>query len=254
MEAEIQKDQGQGPETELYRMANLTKTYQNRTVLNVPELVVRRGEILGLVGPSGAGKSTLLRILGFLEEPSSGQLYFHDRLCDGEWPQIAQRRKVTMLFQSPHLLRRSVYDNVAYGLKIRGNKDSGDRVHDMIRQLGLSELSAAQARTLSGGEAQRVALARSLVIEPQVLLLDEPTSNLDPYNINLIEEMISRVNREERMTIIIVTHNIFQARRLADRVGLLMDSKLVEVKNTAEFFDNPQRSETAAFVRGDIVY
>jgi tungstate transport system ATP-binding protein len=250
----IQKDQGQVLETELYRMKDLTKTYQNRTVLNVPELAVKPGEILALVGPSGAGKSTLLRILGFLEEPSSGQLYFHDRLCDGEWPKMAQRRRVTMLFQSPHLLRRSVYDNVEYGLKIRGNMDSGDRVNDIIRQLGLRELATAQARTLSGGEAQRVALARSLVIEPQILLLDEPTSNLDPFNINLIEEMIRRVNHEEQMTIIVVTHNIFQARRLADRVGLLMDSKLVEVNDTAEFFDNPQRSETAAFVKGDIVY
>ncbi|MFL7839649.1 MAG: phosphate ABC transporter ATP-binding protein [Candidatus Promineifilaceae bacterium] len=241
-------------ETDLYRMTDLTKTYENRTVLNVPELVVERGEILGLVGPSGAGKSTLLRILGFLEEPSRGQLYFHDRLCDGEWPQIAQRRKVTMLFQSPLLLRRTVFDNVEFGLKLRGNKQGGDRVHNMIRQLGLSELSAAQARTLSGGEAQRVALARSLVIKPEVLLLDEPTSNLDPYNINLIEEMIRRVNREAQMTIVVVTHNIFQAKRLADRVGLLMDSKLVEVNETAEFFNNPQRAETAAFVKGEIVY
>jgi tungstate transport system ATP-binding protein len=254
MQGDIQEGQMVMSEADLYRLVDLKKIYQNRTVLDVPELVVKQGEILGLVGPSGAGKSTLLRILGFLEIPSSGQLYFHERLCKGEWPQMEQRRKVTMLFQSPHLLRRTVFDNVAYGLRIRGNKKDGQQVHDIIQRLGLGELATAQARTLSGGEAQRVALARSLVIEPDILLLDEPTSNLDPYNINLIEGMIRRVNREQQMTIVIVTHNIFQAKRLADRIGLLMDSKLVEVNETAEFFENPRQPQTAAFVKGDIVY
>jgi tungstate transport system ATP-binding protein len=238
----------------LYHLASLKKNYKNRTVLDVEKLLIKRGEILGLVGPSGAGKSTLLRLLGFLETPSSGQIYFKGRLCDGTWPPLEERRKVTMLFQDPHLLRRSVYDNVEYGLKLRGNKNGSDLVQEMIHQLGLSDLSAAQARTLSGGEAQRVALARSLVLEPQVLLLDEPTSNLDPFNIKLIEEMIGHVNREQGMTIVIVTHNIFQARRLAHRVGLLMDGKLVEVGDTDLFFENPRHPQTAAFVKGDIVY
>lgn len=254
MEEEIQKDQVQVVTAPLYRLADLKKIYKDRTVLDVQELEIQRGEVLGLVGPSGAGKSTLLRMLGFLESSSSGQLYFNDRLCDGDWPPLAERRKVTMLFQDPHLLRRTVYDNVEYGLKLRGNKNGRELVNEMIRKLGLSDLSAAKARTLSGGEAQRVALARSLVLEPEVLLLDEPTSNLDPYNINLIEEMISRVNREQEMTIVIVTHNIFQARRLADRVGLLMYGKLVEVGEIVEFFENPQQPETAAFVKGDFVY
>ena len=254
MQDETRNEQDQIQAEPLYRLANLKKKYKDRTVLDVQDLVIKRGEILGLVGPSGAGKSTLLRMLGFLEIPSSGQLYFHGRLCDNNWPQMAERRKITMLFQDPHLLRRTVYDNVEYGLKIRGNKNGHDLVKKMIRQLGLSDLSAAQARTLSGGEAQRVALARSLVLEPEVLLLDEPTSNLDPYNINLIEKMISHVNQEQEMTIVIVTHNIFQARRLADRVGLLMEGKLVEVNETADFFESPQKPETAAFVKGDMIY
>ena len=238
----------------LYRLAGVEKIYNGRMVLNVRELTVRRGEVLGLVGPSGAGKSTLLRILGFLEPPSRGQVYFQDQLCEGDWPRLAERRQVTMLFQDPHLLRRSVYDNIAYGLSLRGTKNGHELVESMIEQLGLGELAGAKARTLSGGEAQRVALARSLVLEPEVLLLDEPTSNLDPYNIKLIEEMIRRVIREQSMTIVIVTHNIFQARRVADRVGLLLGGKLVEVSDTADFFENPQRAETAAFVKGDIVY
>jgi tungstate transport system ATP-binding protein len=254
MREERQDNQMKREAESLYRLADLKKIYNNRTVLDVEKLVVNRGEILGLVGPSGAGKSTLLRLLGFLETPSTGLIYFKDRLCDGSWPPLAERRRVTMLFQDPQLLRRSVYDNVEYGLKLRGNKDGSALVKEMIQQLGLSDLSAAQARTLSGGEAQRVALARSLVLEPDVLLLDEPTSNLDPFNIKLIEEMIGRVNREQGMTIVIVTHNIFQARRLADRVGLLMDGKLVEVGETDRFFENPRHPQTAAFVKGDIVY
>lgn len=254
MQEEIAINQAQSQSQSLYRLAEVQKNYNGRTVLDVQDLAVHRGEILGLVGPSGAGKSTLLRILGFLESPSAGQLYFHGRLCETDWPLLEQRRKVTMLFQDPHLLRRSVYDNVAYGLSLRGNKNGREAVEAMIQQLGLGDLINAQARTLSGGEAQRVALARSLVLEPDILLLDEPTSNLDPYNIKLIEEMISRVNHDHAMTIIIVTHNVFQARRLADRVGLLLGGKLIEVSETSDFFENPQQSQTAAFVKGDIVY
>ena len=254
MQEDIEADRAIENTQSLYRLTDLEKRYNGRTVLDVQNLAIQQGEILGLVGPSGAGKSTLLRILGFLEPPSKGQLYFQNQLCDGDWPQFEARRRVTMLFQDPHLLRRSVYDNVAYGLTLRGNKNGRDLVETMIQQLGLSDLAGAQARTLSGGEAQRVALARSLVLKPDVLLLDEPTSNLDPYNIKLIEEMISRVNSEQGMTIVIVTHNVFQARRLADRVGLLLGGKLVEVGDTADFFENPQQPQTAAFVKGDIVY
>lgn len=232
----------------------MKKQYEGRQVLAVDELTIRQGEILGIVGPSGAGKSTLLRILSFLEPPSAGQLYYHGRLCDGEWPTRSETRRVTMLFQDPQLLRRSVYENIQYGLDLRGIKDGGDVVERMIARLGLSELSQASARTLSGGEAQRVALARSLVLDPEVLVLDEPTSNLDPQNINLIENMICEVNEERGTTVVIVTHNIFQARRLAGRVGLILEGKLVEVSETADFFDNPRRPETAAFVKGDIVY
>ena len=238
----------------LYRLSGIEKVYDGRKVLAVAELDIRRGEILGIVGPSGAGKSTLLRILAFLEHASNGQLQFYGQRCGGDWPTLAARRWVTMLFQDPHLLRRSVYDNVAYGLGLRGSKNGRDLVETVIDQLGLTELSNASARTLSGGEAQRVALARSLVLQPRVLLLDEPTSNLDPANIKLIEEMILRVNQEQGMTVIIVTHNIFQARRLAHRVGLLLSGELVEVAPTGEFFDNPRLPKTAAFVNGDLVY
>lgn len=238
----------------LYHTNGLQQTYNGRTVLDISDLQIMRGEILGLVGPSGAGKSTLLRLLAFLELPSTGALNYAGRPCNVSWPDLNRRRRVTMVFQNPHLLRRSVKDNVTYGLKLRGKKNGRDEVARMLAGLGLEDLVDAHASTLSGGEAQRVALARALVLKPDVLLLDEPTANLDPYNIKLIEEIVRQTNHENGTTVVVVTHNVFQARRLADRVGLLLSGGLVEVAETEAFFTNPQRSETDAFVRGDMIY
>ena len=159
-----------------------------------------------------------------------------------------------MVFQNPHLLRRSVRDNVTYGLDLRGKNNGRDEVARMLAGLGLEELTDAKAHTLSGGEAQRVALARALVLKPDVLLLDEPTANLDPYNIKLIEKIVRQTNHEDGTTVVMVTHNVFQARRLADRVGLLLSGGLVEVAETEAFFTKPRRSKTDAFVRGDMIY
>lgn len=159
-----------------------------------------------------------------------------------------------MVFQRPQLLRRSVQDNVAYGLRLRGREKDMERITAVLHQLGLHHLHQTPAHTLSGGEMQRVALARSLILQPQVLLLDEPSANLDPYNIKLIEQIVMQINQQLNTTVIIVTHNIFQARRLAQRVALLLNGRLVEVSDAKSFFDAPQHSETAAFVRGDIIY
>lgn len=238
----------------LYQLNGVQQTYNGRTVLDVEDLCIRRGEILGLVGPSGAGKSTLLRLLGFLELPAAGILQYGGQPCNEAWPDLENRRHVTMVFQKPYLLRRSVSDNIAYALDLRGGANGRDDVARMLARLGLEELAEAPARTLSGGEAQRVALARALVLKPEVLLLDEPTANLDPYNIRLIEEIVRRTNDEDGTTVVIVTHNIFQARRLANRVGLLLSSRMVEVAETEIFFTQPKHSQTEAFVRGDMIY
>lgn len=238
----------------LYQLSGVQQTYNGRTVLDVDDLTIQRGEILGLVGPSGAGKSTLLRLLGFLEMPAAGVLRYGGQPCSESWPDLDNRRRVTMVFQKPHLLRRTVSDNVAYALDLRGRANGRDDVARMLAKLGLEDLADAPAKTLSGGEAQRVALARALVLKPDVLLLDEPTANLDPYNIKLIEAIVQQSNQEDGTTVVIVTHNIYQARRLADRAGLLLSSKLVEVAETEAFFTRPQRSQTEAFVRGDMIY
>lgn len=240
--------------TPIYELRHVTKCYNDRRVLEVDRLVVYRGEILGIVGPSGAGKSTLLRLLNFLEPPTSGELRFTHYCSNGTAPPLEIRRRVTTVFQRPVLLQRSVFENVAYGLRLRGERNVAPRVQAMLQRLGLRELAHVPAHTLSGGEAQRVAVARALIIEPEVLLLDEPTANLDPYNVQLIEEIVQRVNRERGTTVVWVTHNIFQARRLAHRVAFLLSGKLVEVAPTQRFFEAPADPRTRAFVRGEMVW
>lgn len=238
----------------VYQLRDVTRTYGRRTVVNVADLTVDPADFLALVGPSGAGKSTLLRLLAMLERPSSGFLNFDGRLTGDGWPDLAARRRVTMVFQRPQLLRRTVRENVALGLRLQGRTDGDGRVAAMLERLGLAHLAGANARTLSDGEMHRVALARALLLEPEVLLLDEPTANLDPYNVRLIEEIVTRANESAGVTVVMVTHNIFQARRLARRVGLMLGGRLVEVRETEAFFERPQEKETAAFVRGEIVY
>lgn len=237
----------------IYRVADVTKSYNGRCVLRIDELDVHPGEVLGIIGPSGAGKSTLLRLLDFLELPTTGAITFRDYRINGTLPPLSARRKVTTVFQRPVLLSRSVTDNVAYGLRIRGRNHLDATVSSVLEQVGLTDLADAPAHTLSGGEAQRVALARALVVEPDVLLLDEPTANLDPANVKIIENIIRDAN-EHGATIVLVTHNVFQARRLANRVAFMLDSELVEVGPTEKIFEKPADSRTAAFVRGDMVY
>lgn len=239
----------------IYTLEGLGKSYEGRSVLHIDRLHVHAGEILGVVGPSGAGKSTLLRLLNFLEPPTSGYVQFDGNRYNGrgEVP-IEVRRRVTTVFQRPILLDRSVRDNVRYGLRLRGKRNSTSSVEAVLDEVGIADLAEQKARRLSGGEAQRVALARAMVLEPEVLLLDEPTANLDPYNVGLMESIIRILNNRQQMTIVLVTHNIFQARRLADRVLFLLDGAAVEVAETEAFFEAPGDERTKAFVNGEMVY
>lgn len=239
----------------LYSLADITKQYDQRSVLRIDELTIRRGEILALVGPSGAGKSTLLRLLNFLEPPSTGTVRFeaHDFSAQST-PPLAIRRRVTTVFQKPVLLRGSVYENVAYGLKLRGRRNEADRIMAALEQVGLVDLARQPARTLSGGEAQRVALARAIILEPTALLLDEPTANLDPYNVGLIESIATDLNRSRGTTLVLVTHNTFQAKRMARRVALLLEGAIVELGDATPFFESPTDPRTAAFISGRMVY
>ena len=239
----------------VYQISNLQKDYKGRRVLDMEALGIRRGEILAVVGPSGSGKSTFLRLLNFLEPPSSGWIEFQGvRFENGREMPLELRRRVTTVFQRPMLLDRSVWDNVTYGLRLRGQRDYDQVTHTVLDKVGLESLASQRARSLSGGEAQRVALARAMVFQPEVLLLDEPTANLDPYNVGLIEDIIHKVNQERNVTLVVVTHNVFQAHRLADRVAFVLNGKLVEVAEVEHFFQSPADPRTAAFVGGEMVY
>jgi len=239
----------------IYQLQGVTKVYNSRRVLDVERLDIRRGEIFALVGPSGAGKSTLLRLLNFLEPPTGGTIRFLDVEFNAtRLMPLELKRRVTTVFQRPILLNRSVRANANFGLQLRGQRDAARRVEQALEQVGLGRLARQPARTLSGGEAQRVALARAMVLEPDVLLLDEPTANLDPYNVGLIEDIARALNRDRGISIVLVTHNVFQAKRLAGRVALLLEGRIVEIADVGPFFQSPADPRTAAFVRGEMVY
>ena len=237
----------------IYQLQHVQKAYNGRVVLDVDELCIGRGEVLALVGPSGSGKSTLLRLLNFLEPPSAGALTFDGRPAGDNLP-LSERRRVTAVFQRPALLRRSVAANIGYGLGLRGEKLPPEELAAWLERLGLTHLARQSALRLSAGEAQRVAMARALVVRPDVLLLDEPTANLDPYNVGLIERLVAEEQRTLGMTVVWVTHDIFQARRVADRVAFLLGGRLVEVADAETFFTCPTTAQAAAFLRGELVY
>ena len=245
----------------LYHLKRVQKAYNGRVVLDIDDLTIGCGEVLALVGPSGSGKSTLLRLLNFLEPPTAGALWFDGQPVGADVP-LAQRRRVTAVFQRPALLRRSVAANIAYGLGLRGQKLPPDELAGWLDRLGLAPLAHQAAPRLSAGEAQRLAIARALVLRPAALLLDEPTANLDPYNVGLIERLVAEARQDGRtagdepagMTVVWVTHDIFQARRVAGRVAFLLGGRLVEVAAAETFFTAPATAQAAAFLRGELVY
>jgi tungstate transport system ATP-binding protein len=240
----------------ILEVKNLSKVYE-REVLHIEQLSFHRGRIYGIIGPSGAGKSTFLRLVNLLELPTSGEIYFKgEPVALNGLPDVRARREMTMVFQKPLLFRTSVEENIAYGLRARRfpREEIKARVESLLEKVGLKELARRHAGTLSGGEAQRVAIARAVAFEPALLLLDEPTANLDPLNVELIEQLILDLNRDTEMTIIIVTHNIFQARRIAGEVIFLHEGRIVEKGETEEIFTSPQDPRTKAFVEGRMIY
>ncbi len=237
----------------LFQLGDVQKRLGSFT-LHIRKLNVRAGEVLGLLGPTGAGKSTLLRLLAGLVRADHGDLYFESQPFASHDLALPTRRCMTLVHQRPLLLTGTVRFNVEYGLRLRGQQERADKVDAVLDRLGLSKFALQSARTLSGGQTQLVALARALVIEPQVLLLDEPTAHLDPAHVALVEETIHQVRQERRMTVVWATHNLFQARRVASRTALLLNGQLVETTPTEEFYTNPSDPRTADFVLGRMVY
>jgi tungstate transport system ATP-binding protein len=217
--------------------------------LDVPALEVRPSEVLAVIGPNGSGKSTLLRVLGLLRAPDRGEVRFHGRpvtVADG----LAARRRMAAVFQQALLADTTVAGNVEIGLRFRGvpAEERRARVGRWLDRFGVAALGPRPAHTLSGGEAQRVALSRALVLEPEVLLLDEPFAALDaPTRTALVPEL-GAVLRAERVTTVLVTHDRAEAQALAERVGVLIDGRLHQVDETARVFQAPVSEEVARFV------
>jgi len=227
------------------------KRYGDREILKGISFDVQRGEALAVIGPTGAGKTTLLRIIDLLEKPTSGALYI-DGVDTGasEKARLDIRRRIGVVFQKPVVFNASVYDNVAYGLKIRGEGRASlhQKVKRALEMVDLSGYEDRRAQTLSGGETQRVALARAIVIQPEVLLLDEPSANLDPVSTAHVEKLILRIIQELNTTLVMATHDMSQGQRLADRIGVLMEGEILQTGEPREIFNRPKSKEIAEFV------
>jgi tungstate transport system ATP-binding protein len=235
----------------MIRIEAVSKKFGDAEILKKIDLTIQKGEIFTLIGPSGSGKTTLIRLINLLDIPTSGKIVFDGTDTSAqEKAQILVRRRMGMVFQKPAVLNTTVAENVAFGLKFRGVEKSQieKRVRDALDLVGLNDFSSRRAITLSGGEMQRVSLARAMVTEPDVLLLDEPTANLDPVSSEIIEDLILHINRQLHTTVILSTHDMLQGQRLADRIGVIMDGRIVQVGTTNDIFYHPAGRDIARFV------
>jgi tungstate transport system ATP-binding protein len=230
---------------------DLGHRYGEKWALKRVSLSVERAEVFSLIGPTAAGKTTLLRLLDLIERPAAGRVIFDGADAGGsEKERLAARRRMSFVQQKPVLFRMSIFGNVALGLTWRGER--GERIRDkverVLEQVGLAGQGGRDARTLSGGETQRVALARALVTEPELLFLDEPTSNLDPVSVAHMERILARIIEEKRTTVVMATHDMSQGQRLAGRIGVLMDGELLQVGSPQKVFCAPGTRTVAEFV------
>jgi tungstate transport system ATP-binding protein len=217
------------------------------------------GEIFGLLGPSGAGKTTLVKAIALLAFKNiiNGTYMYNDiqvyPIVNGN--QVKEIRKdIIFIHQHPVLFSGSVRFNIEYGLRIRKKKHYQQDLDELIESFKMGELLDRDVRFLSAGEKQRVCLLRAMSVKPRVLILDEPTQNLDPGNIKNIEVNIKRFREVEGGTVIIVTHNFFQAQRIADRTAIMINGKVIEVNETENLFDSPEKTITADFLSGKMIY
>ncbi|UCE96814.1 MAG: ABC transporter ATP-binding protein [Candidatus Bathyarchaeota archaeon] len=235
-------------------LKGITKKYGEITALDDVSLKVGRNEIFTVIGPNGSGKTTMLRIMASIDKPTSGETFLEGQKINDKNRGQA-RKKSTMVFQRTALFNTTVYRNVAYGVKLRGysRKETDEKVKESLNLVKLGGYEKRVAKELSGGEKQRISLARALVLNTDLLLLDEPTGNLDPKNVSIIEETISRINREYGTTIVLATHNMFQVESLTNRVGLLLGGKLAQVGAPHEVLKGPSKN-LAGFARLENVF
>jgi tungstate transport system ATP-binding protein len=239
-----------------FEIIRVYKKFGDKYALQNVSLKGEKGKIIAIIGPSGSGKTTLLRIINLLEKPSGGT-----QRIDGKDPYLLSkteryklRTRMALVFQNPCLFQRSVEDNVIYGLRIRNKnrKEAYAEVNSALKLVGIEELRNKFAPNLSAGEAQRVSFARAIVVKPELLLLDEFTANLDHLNVKLLEESVAKYHEQTKATIVLATHNLFQAKRLAEEVVFILDGKIIEIAKKEEFFSNPKNPLTKSFLSGEL--
>lgn len=233
------------------KVKNIKKSYGSRTVLCVDSLNFEKGKIHGILGPNGSGKSTFMKILAGLEEKDSGKVTY-----DGLELNSEIMKSMTYSEQSSYLLRRTVFENIAYPLIIRRiNKEMiYDRVNEIMDKFEIYKLKDQIATKLSGGESQKVALARAMVFEPKLLILDEPTANIDPNSTNVIEKNLIELNDNIRTTILIVTHNIAQCSRVSHNTVFMENGEIIECGKTDKVLASSQNIKTRKFMELEYDY
>jgi len=230
-------DEGSPVSTPALEAEHLSRAVVGKVITNNISVQVHVGEILAVVGPSGSGKSSFLRLLNRLDEPTNGVV----RLRGQDYRDLVPeelRRRVGMVMQSAYLFPGTVAENIKYGPSQQGSSLPVEQIAALLQRVGLSGYQKRDVSNLSGGEAQRVSIARTLANAPEVLLLDEPTSALDEESAREVEDLLLDIIRERQMTCVIVTHNNAQAGRLADRTMIIEDGKPVAVGPTSEVLKN----------------
>ncbi|KRL19984.1 MULTISPECIES: amino acid ABC transporter ATP-binding protein [Lactobacillus] len=238
---------------EILKVEHLNKFYDERQVLHNINFSLKKGEVLTLLGPSGSGKSTLLRTLNGLEDYKNGSIYFHEKKIDPspkEWQIL--RQKIGMVFQSYDLFPNlTVIENVLLApvkVQKRDENEVKEEAIKLLKQVGLEQYLNAYPRELSGGQKQRVAIVRALAMKPEIMLLDEITASLDPEMVRGIEEIVELLSKRDHMTMIIVTHQMNFASRIADEVLFLEDGHILEDTPGKEFFNHPQTQRAKDFL------
>jgi len=229
----MSSDAIRSPSAGVVRTEDLGRVVAGKTILNGISFEVQTGELLGIVGPSGSGKSSLLRLLNRLDEPSTGTVYL-DGVDYRQLPPRELRRRTGMVMQRPFLFPGDVATNLRFGPAQRGEAMPEDEIASLLERVGLAGFAAQEVSVLSGGEQQRVSLARTLANRPEVLLLDEPTSALDEQSKLGIEELVGALVRDDGLTCVMVTHDRDQARRMCHRVIVVEAGRLVQVGLTME--------------------
>lgn len=244
----------------MLELRNIVVKPEKRCILSIDEIRFPAGSICGIVGPSGSGKSTFLKVINLLIKPSRGTMHFFG--TDLDLPSLTYKRglpmqrQMALVAQKPVMFQTTVFENAAMGLRFRRLRQAEieGKVEKALALVGLDRYAGQQATTLSGGEAQRIALARALVLEPRLLLLDEPTANLDPSNVAIFENVIRTIHQETGTIFLIVTHHLMQAKRLADHCLFFYQGNLMESADTQTFFSRPKSKELQSFISGEMIY